>query len=50
MKILSYNVRGLGSRAKRKEIRELNYSLKSDVCCIQESKKEVVEEGLCRAM
>lgn len=50
MKILSYNISGVGSRAKRREIRELNSFLKSEVCCIQESKKEVVKEGLCKAL
>ncbi|KAL8516062.1 hypothetical protein ACS0TY_014658 [Phlomoides rotata] len=50
MKILTYNIRGLGSKAKLREVRELIREHKIDFCCIQESKKEVIDEFLCRAV
>lgn len=50
MKILSFNMRGAGSRAKRKEVRDMNRWLNTDICCIQESKMENVKEGVCKAL
>ncbi|KAL8513844.1 hypothetical protein ACS0TY_013094 [Phlomoides rotata] len=50
MKVISYNIRGLGCRTKRKEIRDLVKKLRVDVCCIQESKKEEVNERLCKSV
>ncbi|KAL6503451.1 hypothetical protein OROGR_025374 [Orobanche gracilis] len=44
MKILSFNVRGLGSRIKRKAIQELIRGQKIDFCCIQETKMEVMND------
>lgn len=38
MRILSYNVRGLGGRVKRKVIKKLIQKEEVDVVCIQESK------------
>lgn len=38
MKILSYNVRGLGGILKKKEIKELISKLPTDVVCLQEIK------------
>ncbi|GAU51009.1 hypothetical protein TSUD_377370 [Trifolium subterraneum] len=48
MKILSYNVRGLGAVEKRIELQRLIAERRVDVLCIQESKMEVVEESLIR--
>ncbi|GAU51648.1 hypothetical protein TSUD_414700 [Trifolium subterraneum] len=48
MKILSYNVCGLGAVEKRRELRRLISERRVDVLCIQESKMEVVEESLIR--
>ncbi|KAL8523173.1 hypothetical protein ACS0TY_013224 [Phlomoides rotata] len=50
MKMLSYNIRGLGSRAKRREIRESIARYDIDFCCIQESKLEIVDDFVCRAI
>ncbi|KAL8530892.1 hypothetical protein ACS0TY_007790 [Phlomoides rotata] len=50
MKMLTYNIRGLGSRAKMREIRELIMRYDIDFCCIQESKLEVVDAFVCRAI
>lgn len=40
MKILSYNIRGAGSRIKSKEVRDLICKFDIDFCCLQESKLE----------
>jgi len=48
MIVLSYNVRGLGGRVKRKIVKELVLNHKVDFLAIQESKLEVVTESLCR--
>ncbi|KAL8511922.1 hypothetical protein ACS0TY_018386 [Phlomoides rotata] len=50
MKIISYNIRGVGSRTKRKEVRDLVKQTRADVCCIQESKKEQVSEIFCKSL
>ncbi|KAL8513819.1 hypothetical protein ACS0TY_013073 [Phlomoides rotata] len=50
MKMLSYNIRGLGSRAKRREIRESIARYDIDFCCIQESKLEIVDDFVRRAI
>ncbi|KAL8515928.1 hypothetical protein ACS0TY_014579 [Phlomoides rotata] len=50
MKILSYNIRGLGSRAKSRDIRELIRSHGVDFCCIQETKKENIDEFLGKSV
>ncbi|KAL8466364.1 hypothetical protein ACS0TY_035460 [Phlomoides rotata] len=50
MKLISYNIRGVESRTKRKEVRDLVKKLRADVCCIQESKKEQVSEILCKSL
>ncbi|KAL8537033.1 hypothetical protein ACS0TY_012283 [Phlomoides rotata] len=48
--MLTYNIRGLGSRAKRREIRESIARYDIDFCCIQESKMEIVDDFACRAI
>ncbi|XP_057775476.1 uncharacterized protein LOC130994451 [Salvia miltiorrhiza] len=44
MKVLSYNIRGLGSKVKKREIRELIQKQGIDFCLIQESKLESIDE------
>lgn len=48
MKLLAYNIRGVGSRIKRREIQELVRKHKVDLVCIQESKLEGVNEEKCK--
>ncbi|XP_057418110.1 uncharacterized protein LOC130712288 [Lotus japonicus] len=50
MKIVSYNVRGLGSSAKRRIIRELLVKEQIDMMCVQETKLESVDVGDCTQM
>ncbi|KAL8542760.1 hypothetical protein ACS0TY_003587 [Phlomoides rotata] len=50
MKLLSYNIPGLGMKAKRKEIRECVTKLKIEMCCIQESKMEKIDGRLYRSL
>ncbi|XP_057803173.1 uncharacterized protein LOC131018471 [Salvia miltiorrhiza] len=40
MKIFSYNVRGLGSKVKKREVREIIQNQNIDFCMIQETKME----------
>lgn len=47
MKILSFNVRGLVSSLKKKEVRELIHSYKIDFCCLQKSKLDNVNDEIC---
>ncbi|RVW39554.1 Transposon TX1 uncharacterized 149 kDa protein [Vitis vinifera] len=50
MKIISWNVRGLGSRNKRRMVKDFLRSENPDVVMIQETKKEIVIEGLQEAL
>ncbi|KAL8478083.1 hypothetical protein ACS0TY_030105 [Phlomoides rotata] len=50
MNVVSYNIRDLGSNAKCREVRDVIQSLRADFCCIQESKKENVDDNLCRIL
>lgn len=50
MKILSTNIRGLGSRVKKREVRDLIRSQKVDFVCIQESKLEIVDDLICQSV
>lgn len=50
MIVLSYNVRGLGGRVRRKILKELVRDQKVDFLAIQESKLEVVAESVCRGI
>ncbi|KAL8516706.1 hypothetical protein ACS0TY_015097 [Phlomoides rotata] len=49
MRILSYNTRGIGSRAKCREINELIRSNRIEFFCIQETKKEKIDKFLERS-
>ena len=42
MKVLTYNIRGLGGRAKRKVIKKLIAKEGVELLCIQEIKVEVI--------
>ena len=46
MKIISWNTRGLGSKKKRRMVKDFLSSEKSNVVMIQETKKRSVTEGL----
>ena len=48
MKILSWNVRGLGSRVKRKRVRETVIKAAPDVVLLQETKLEVLDDLVVR--
>ncbi|KAL8552344.1 hypothetical protein ACS0TY_001153 [Phlomoides rotata] len=50
MKLLSYNIRGLGGMAKKKEVRNLIKELKTDCCCLQETKLEKIEDRMVRRL
>lgn len=50
MIVLSYNVRGLGGRVKRKVIKDLVVDQRVDFLAIQESKLEVVTDTVCRGL
>jgi exonuclease III len=47
MKYISYNIRGLGSWEKRKEIQKLVKQHRPWILCVQETKLEVINEFLC---
>jgi hypothetical protein len=47
MIIVSYNVRGLGGRIKRRRIRDLVREEKVDFLALQETKLQVISEQLC---
>ncbi|KAL8524765.1 hypothetical protein ACS0TY_014392 [Phlomoides rotata] len=49
MKILSFNMRGAGRREKRREVRELLIKKKVHICCIQESKLEIIDNKMCKS-
>nr|KYP70042.1 hypothetical protein KK1_009250 [Cajanus cajan] len=50
MKILSFNIRGLGGRLKVVEVRNLVRSENVDMVCLQETKKESVDKKLCASL
>ncbi|KAL8530153.1 hypothetical protein ACS0TY_007283 [Phlomoides rotata] len=50
MKLLSYNIRGLGGLAKKREIKDKIRLLEVDVCCIQETKCDQIDESLVRRL
>jgi exonuclease III len=50
MIVVSYNIRGLGGRVKRRSIRELVRAQKADFIALQESKLEVVSDALCYSL
>ncbi|GKV39565.1 hypothetical protein SLEP1_g47323 [Rubroshorea leprosula] len=46
--VLSFNVKGLGSTLKRKEVEKLVRLEKPDFLFVQETKLEEIDEGLCK--
>ncbi|KAJ9700063.1 hypothetical protein PVL29_005748 [Vitis rotundifolia] len=50
IKILSWNVRGLNDRLKRKLIKSVVRKHKVDLWCIQETKMQVMSEGVVRSL
>lgn len=48
MKILSFNIRGAGSRIKRKEAQDIIRSQGIDFCCLQETKIEAMNDRTVR--
>ena len=48
MKIFSWNVRGLGSRAKRKRVKETISKATPDVVLLQETKLEMLDDMVVR--
>ncbi|KAL8529763.1 hypothetical protein ACS0TY_006990 [Phlomoides rotata] len=50
MRVLSYNFRGLGCREKIKEVGEIIRKKRVDFCLIQETKKEEIDEQLCKTL
>ncbi|KAL8536826.1 hypothetical protein ACS0TY_012121 [Phlomoides rotata] len=50
MKVLSFNVKGLGKKGKRRRIREMLSKHKIDVCCFQETKMEKMIDDICKSI
>jgi len=50
MKIISWNVRGLGSFEKRREVSKLVREKKPFILCLQESKLAVFDTTVCKAI
>ncbi|KAL8557052.1 hypothetical protein ACS0TY_004501 [Phlomoides rotata] len=46
----SFNVRGLGKKAKRREIREMIAKYRIEFCCLQEIKLELMEDSICTSV
>ena len=50
LKILSWNVRGANDSSKRKIIKSVIRKQKVDLLCIQETKIQVMSEGVVRSL
>ena len=50
MKILSWNVRGVGRREKRRVIKEMLCREKPDIVILQETKKETIDNKLVSSL
>jgi exonuclease III len=50
MKLVSWNVRGLGGVEKRKEIRRLVGEKNPFILCVQETKLSVCDDSLCNSL
>jgi len=50
MNIISYNIRGLGRGVKWSSIRRLVTKYQVDLLCIQETKREQIDRGVCQAL
>lgn len=47
MKIVTFNVRGLGGRVKKRELKKLVKREKLDMLCVQETKLENITQRIC---
>lgn len=47
MKIITFNIRGLGGLVKKKEIQKVVREQKPDLLCVQETKIGVVDRLIC---
>ena len=50
MKLISYNVRGLGRGVKWGAIRRMIKQEAVDLICLQETKKEMIDKPMCQAL
>lgn len=50
MKIITYNIKGLGRGLKWASIRKMVKKEQVDMLCIQKTKKEVIDKALCQAL
>lgn len=50
MKIVSFNVRGLGGRVKKRELKKLVNKEKLDMICIQETQFEYITQRVCNSL
>lgn len=50
MIFLTYNTRGIGGKVKRRAIRNLIQSEKVDFVCLQETKADLVNDGMCQSL
>ena len=50
MKIISWNIRGLGSFEKRREVCNLVREKKLFILCVQETKLSVIDMNLCKSI
>ena len=50
LKILSWNVRRVNDKSKRKVIKSVVKKQKVDLFCIQETKMQVMTEGVVRSL
>lgn len=47
MKLITYNIKGLGGRVKKREAKQMVKSEKLNLIYLQETKMEVVDRSLC---
>lgn len=47
MKIITFNIRGLGGLVKKKEMQKVVREQKPDLLCVQETKMGVVDRLIC---
>jgi hypothetical protein len=50
MKIITWNIRGLGGLEKRKEVRKLVGDLNPSIVCLQETKLQTCDVFLCSSL
>ena len=50
MKIITYNIRGLGRGLKWALIRKLVKKERADMLCLQETKREMIDKKVCQAL